>query len=326
MALPTLAISNTTVSGAGYGGDMAVQLHVAFSSVVSGVCAVDAQPFACATTWFPDEPLVEQRPGSGVSSCRGCPPQTVGLFGASATLAFDHCRATPEVVDVGMLPDYPRRTCGGEGGQPGCLDDTTNLYADRVHLRATSAASRAIVANTAALYAQLLTDSTRQMRVEMEAAPSDGAAHGACLAHMHGATVPPDAPPPPPLKPATVRGGLRSFSQAAYGAQPSAGWAAEGLLYVPSGCHAARCALHVALHDCGTRAAPWAPPRGSLSASEVALAAFAEARGIVLLLPRLQSLEAAAAGTPNGGGSGGDAPPADALDVRRGCWDVFGQL
>ena len=48
-----------TVSGSGDGADMAVQLHVAFSRTISGACLRDAQPFHCATTRFPGEPLVD---------------------------------------------------------------------------------------------------------------------------------------------------------------------------------------------------------------------------------------------------------------------------
>lgn len=45
-------------------------------------------------------------------------------------------RKTPEVVDVGKLPDWPRRNCGHPFA-PDCLDDVVNMYQSRVYLQVT---------------------------------------------------------------------------------------------------------------------------------------------------------------------------------------------
>ena len=135
-----------TVSGAGNGADMAVQLHVAFSRTISGACLRDAQPFHCATTRFPAEPLVDASHIATQLCDRRCE--------SGRTLRFDHCRHDPASIDVGMLPDYPRRACGGDsslddgGGRvDGCLDDPRFLGESRVYLA--PGADAAVTASTA---------------------------------------------------------------------------------------------------------------------------------------------------------------------------------
>ena len=143
-----LALRNMriTVSGAGNGADMAVQLHVAFSRTISGACLRDAQPFHCATTRFPAEPLVHASHTARQLCDRRCE--------SGRTLRFDHCRHDPASIDVGMLPDYPRRACGGDSGPAdgggrvdGCLDDPRFLGESRVYLA--PGADAAVTASTA---------------------------------------------------------------------------------------------------------------------------------------------------------------------------------
>ena len=135
-----------TVSGAGNGADMAVQLHVAFSRTISGACLRDAQPFHCATTRFPAEPLVDASHTARQLCDQRCE--------SGRTLRFDHCRHDPASIDVGMLLDYPRRACGGESGLDdgggrvdGCLDDPRFLGESRVYLA--PGADAAVTASTA---------------------------------------------------------------------------------------------------------------------------------------------------------------------------------
>ena len=54
-----VAPNSTTVSGYSYGGDMAVQVHVAFSKTIKGVCGFAAQPVYCAATLFTREAQTE---------------------------------------------------------------------------------------------------------------------------------------------------------------------------------------------------------------------------------------------------------------------------
>jgi hypothetical protein len=130
-ALPRLSMdpNGTTVSGFSYGGDMAVQAHVAYSKTIKGVCGFAAQPVYCAATHFTREPTVSKSSPAGEGSpfCDGCIDPLV-------TNRFDHCRRTPAVVDVGKLPDWPRRNCG-QPFRANCLDDVIHMYDSRVYLQ-----------------------------------------------------------------------------------------------------------------------------------------------------------------------------------------------
>lgn len=99
---------------------MAIQAHVAWSATIKGVCAFAAQPIYCAVQRFTRETQISptSSQAQGVPFCDGCDP--------GFTLAFDHCRQTPRVVDVGKLPDWPRRNCG-HPFRPNCLDDVINM-------------------------------------------------------------------------------------------------------------------------------------------------------------------------------------------------------
>ena len=57
----------------------------------------------------------------------------------SCSVCVDGQRTTlqnhPQVVDVGKLPDYPRRACGNTFPiRPECIDDPANLFAARVFI------------------------------------------------------------------------------------------------------------------------------------------------------------------------------------------------
>jgi hypothetical protein len=73
-----------------------------------------------------------------LSSCLQLQTHTI----PGTTLPFDHCRVTPEVVDVGKLPDWPRRNCG-HPFRPDCLDDVVAMYECRVYLQVRQAHRRA---------------------------------------------------------------------------------------------------------------------------------------------------------------------------------------
>ena len=103
-----------------------------------------------------------------------------------------------------------------------------------------------------------------ELPTNTSAQPYDGP--GACLRHLYEGAL----RPPAPVSAASAR----PFAQQPFGAAAADGWAEEGLVYVPAACAAAgaRCALHVHLHDCGTRDAPVAPPGASLGEVEAEFA------------------------------------------------------
>jgi hypothetical protein len=82
---------------------------------------------------------------------------------------------------------------------------------------------------------------------------------------------------------------VTTFDQTVF--STAAQWAKEGLLYIPKGCKDTQCRLHVMMHDCGTREKHYLPPATELSSDEQEFAKYAEANNIILLLPRLSSIE-----------------------------------
>jgi poly(3-hydroxybutyrate) depolymerase len=93
--LPPLNIDprGITVSGISSGADFAVNLHVAHSSVISGVGVFAGQAYHCAVTRFRKDSL---RPASDdVPVCDGCPAgQTIGCRSPSS---FAHMSAVSVV-------------------------------------------------------------------------------------------------------------------------------------------------------------------------------------------------------------------------------------
>jgi len=159
--LPKLNIDPKSVwiAGCSHAGDFAHQFHVAYSSLVTGACIFAGQPYHCATTYFTKDQLVVKTNSSSVPNCDGCPP----FF----TLVYDHCKNHPQWVDVGKLPDYPRRHCGQNSIQENCIDDVKHLFDSRVFLfRGTHDRCylEGAVANVQALYYQLLTNPGKQVK------------------------------------------------------------------------------------------------------------------------------------------------------------------
>jgi hypothetical protein len=144
MRLAPLNIDPATVTAAGLGNsaDFAHQFHIAYSSMVSGACLFSGQPFNCAVAGFPQD-VPHAEPVTPASKAKhGCP----GCFNCSdscttqsthpgMSLAFDHCKRFPAVVDVGSLVDYPRRACGQDPIQSQqCFDDVNFLKHSRVFI------------------------------------------------------------------------------------------------------------------------------------------------------------------------------------------------
>eukprot|EP00472_Partenskyella_glossopodia_P010845 CAMPEP_0197538406 /NCGR_PEP_ID=MMETSP1318-20131121/59630_1 /TAXON_ID=552666 /ORGANISM="Partenskyella glossopodia, Strain RCC365" /LENGTH=389 /DNA_ID=CAMNT_0043096809 /DNA_START=20 /DNA_END=1186 /DNA_ORIENTATION=- len=147
-------------AGCSHAGDFAHQMHITWSSLVGGACVFSGQPYHCAAKMFPGDELVEASVESSVPNCDGCPD--------GKTLVYDHCKNHPEWVDVGMLPDYPRRICGQNPiTKTECIDDVENLRDDRVYLfRPTHdrCYRTGAVANVQALYGQMLNSPQQQIK------------------------------------------------------------------------------------------------------------------------------------------------------------------
>lgn len=245
------------------GGDMAIQFHVAFSESVAGVCGYDAQPYHCAAT----------------------------KFSRDAPYSADHCRAHPEWVDVGKLPDYPRRTCGN-GGKKGCLDDVVGLYNTSVYLAHTNCSAPAdVVVNTAAMYAQMLTEPQAQSRYVDKCGAPGGDAAAECLATVFAGLAPPAA--------AGQDGALTEFDQTPFVDESKSGLADQGWIYVPQACQAGgACRLAVLFHGPGGCADP--PPANDTYSR------YAEGASIVLLRPCAAPAAGGAGGWDSSGALGSD--------------------
>ena len=283
-ALP-IAAGSVTTSGISAGGYMAVQFHVAHSSLVNGVGVVAAGPYYCA----------ENSLRHALGRCmQGDEPIAVDqLVGITSELA---------------LTDH--------------IDPIANLASDRVwifHGAADPVVARPVVDALQAYY-ELLVDPRGVQRTDLAAAghtfptatknlldcgTTDTPFIGSCgvdgarqmLEHLYGSFGAQAA--------GVKRGTLQQFSQAAYATAADAdGFAARGWLYIPATCSgngaAGRCRLHVAFHGCKQGASfvndAFVQQAGYLAA--------ADAGRIVVLFPQVE-------------------PSFQPLNPN-GCWDWWG--
>jgi poly(3-hydroxybutyrate) depolymerase len=278
---------STTVSGLSAGGAMAVQFHVANSSLVSGAGVLAAGPYYCA----------ENSLRYALGRCmQGDDPIAVDeLVGLTSQLALD-----------------------------ARIDPIANLANDRVwifHGGRDEVVGKPVVDALQAYY-ELLVDPRGVVRTELPAAghtfptaasnlqdcsKTDTPFIGNCgvdgartlLEHLYGKFAAGKGKPQP--------GTLEQFSQADYArATGAAGLAPRGWLYVPAACRgegdpaSPRCRLHVAFHGCKQGASyvkdAFVRRAGYLEA--------ADAGGIVVLFPQVE-------------------PSFQPLNPN-GCWDWWG--
>ena len=310
ISLPVLNISTIAVAGCSHAADFSHQFHVAYSSLVDGACIFSGQPYHCAVTRFPGDPLVEQSPSSSVPRCDGCPP--------GKTLVYDHCKNHPQFVDVGKLPDYPRRACGQNPIRlTECIDDPRHLFDARAYLfRGTHDRCylKGAVANVHALYSQMVTDPASQLKFVdtypfphtlptnstpyfNSSTPAGFDGPGECLRWVFDA---------PLLAGDAKPGNVHEFNQSAFMDVGDAGTGLRerGWVYIPEMCHSARCRLVML------------PSGGECDGAmldEWDWLKYGEANGVVVLQPCV-------------GGPVDAARFPAATEVQRGLLDVYGQL
>ncbi len=266
--LPRLPVAGdgVTVSGLSSGGYMAVQFHVAWSSLVHGAGVIAAGPYYCAED--------------------------------SMRRALGRCMAGGEPIPTGELAGATSRVALEEAIDPiaGLADDRVWLF----HGQADSTVDKSVVDALAEYYA-LFVSPSNIVRVEHPTAahtfPTDSPAAGPCgqseppylgrcgldgaralLEHLYG-----------PLRPARApaAGELTEFDQRPYAARGgSESFAAQGWLFVPRQCRTgatAHCRLHVVFHGCrqGSSFVGDAFVRGA------GYLGTAAANDIVLLFPQL---------------------------------------
>jgi len=237
--------AHVIVGGHSNAADFAHQIHIAFSKTVSGVCMFAGAPYHCAVTRFAGDSLIDADGGGArgsVPTCSNCPK--------GKTLIYDKCKSKPWLVDVGMLPDYPRRVCrNNKMPEHDCLDSVDNLRQKRhrVYLQRglrDKCYLKGSVANVEALYAQLLDDPGTQIHFNntlnlphaipkpgkyAEAPDYDGP--GECIRHtiLGGKEVRSREP--------FEQSNIYQFDQTKFkGYDPWVGWNEFGWLYVPKAC------------------------------------------------------------------------------------------
>ena len=285
LATLPIAAGSVTTSGISAGGYMAVQFHVAHSSLVSGVGVVAAGPYYCAENSLRhalgrcmkgDEPIAVDELAGLTSEFA-----LAGRIDPIANLANDrvwifHGGADPVVAKpvVDALQAYYELFVNPDGVQ-------RNELADAGH--------------TFPAAAKGLQDCGKTETPFVGSCGVDGARQ--MLEHLYGAFG---------AQATGVRQGtLVHFSQASYATAADAdGFAERGWLYVPAACSgngtAGRCRLHVAFHGCKQGASfvndAFVQQAGYLAA--------ADAGRIVVLFPQVE-------------------PSFQPLNPN-GCWDWWG--
>ena len=230
-----VAADSVTVSGFSAGGFMAVQFHVAHSSLVQGVGVFAAGPYYCAENSLSD--------------------------------ALGRCMRGDGEIPADQLASLTSQLALDEE-----IDPIAGLASDKVflwHGGADDVVARSVVDAAHAYYATLVAPASIA-RVELERAahtfPADDPSLPACdvtaepfvgqcgyagartmFQHLYGL--------PPAEDSALKPGDLRVVDQSPYvKASGAAGMAARGWLYVPQACSGqgkpGRCRLHVAFHGC----------------------------------------------------------------------------
>ncbi|CAB3799365.1 hypothetical protein LMG28614_04950 [Paraburkholderia ultramafica] len=297
--LPALNIdiSQTSVSGISSGGFMAVQLAVAYSSIIKGVGVVAAGPYYCSQ----NDLLI------ATSRC-SCTIQP-----ASA------CQVTLTSADVPKLVSFTKASSASHA-----IDDVANIAGQ--HIVTISGAADAtvpppVVNQLQAFYAALGVPAQNVSKIELAdaghtmptmnygvaCAKSESPFIGKCRVdgakQILGWIYGPDPLVPPSAT--TQKGRFVRFDQSRYlpASRPSSftwmtGMDTTGWLYVPGACDAgASCRLHVALHGCeqGQDYLPLSPSPGGLFygttfVRHAGYAQWADNNRIVVLFPQAVSI------------------------------------
>jgi poly(3-hydroxybutyrate) depolymerase len=282
LPLPALAADseNLTVSGLSSGGFMAVQFHVAHSSLVRGAGVLAGGPYYCAK-------------GSAVRALSSC--------------------MSPNFLFPTPSPENAREEMEKQAAA-GHIDPPVNLRESRVWLLSggkDQIVSDTVVDMTHAFYLQWLPETAivRERLPEaghaMIAPQAEGAgacatnappyinrcgdfdAPGRLLTHLLGTLLP---------KAQTADGELLIFRQDEFAA-PETGMAGAAYLYIPSGCRAGGCRIHVAFHGCRQSAATI----GETYARKSGYNQWAESNRLIMLYPQTSNSKDA-----------------------NGCWDWWG--
>jgi poly(3-hydroxybutyrate) depolymerase len=287
-ALP-IAPDSVTVSGLSAGGFMAVQLHVALSSLVHGAGVFAGGPFYCAQ--------------NSLSEALGTCMKGDGDIDPDALVAMTSQLALDEEIDpiANLHDDRAFIFHGGADtvvAKP-VIDALQGYYATLVNPDAIAREELANAGHTFPTARAGLNACDISGKPFIGSCNYDGARR--MLEHLYGLL------PAAAAQDARPAGTLTQFDQQPYAEQfGSAGLATRGWLYVPKGCAEAgadarrTCRLHVALHGCKQGASYV----GEDFMRKSGYLAAADAGSVIVLFPQVQ-------------------PSFQPLNPN-GCWDWWG--
>jgi poly(3-hydroxybutyrate) depolymerase len=238
-------ISQTSVSGVSSGAAMAVQMHVAHSSIMRGVGVIAGVAYGCAD---PRLPLVglDNRVARGLACMEGR-----DSFGGSAGAAFSVDRTADAAQVPGAIDDpavnLPRQKIwlfsGYNDGmvRRGAMEAVAEYYkhyvnAGNVFYQTENRAPHALIT---AGYGTTCLDfrSPYINNCQYDAA-------GLLLKHIYGSLNPPNK---------KLTGSFKTFNQRDFvdgGIPALVGLASRGYAYVPKACKTETCRVHIVLHGC----------------------------------------------------------------------------
>ena len=340
--LPRLdIIGPASASGISSGADLAPMLHIAYSDVFFASGAFAGQAYGCAVHAFDGEPreacaaqpASQRGPGcvglasTGAAPCEGC-------GAAGTTVAYDHCKKTPAIIQVARLQRWAEAAAARGDIAPLARLREARVYTyrgtrDSVYLPG-------CVNQTGAFFAPYVAQPQRQILFEAgvpsqhsqpsidPAVPRDSCGNytiggmqncgydgvGAMLQHFYD-----NALSAPPAGATADPARLLNFSQDAYGNASAqfGGLATTGFAYIPARCApgaAQPCRVHVALHGCGQSYVT--PRQGLLYPLLGGYAPWADANGFVMLFVQ-------------GGGFAERGWSTPAAQVMAACHDAYGQ-
>ncbi len=292
--LPALGVDlrQTSVSGTSSGGFMAVQFHVAHSSLVRGVGVIAGGPYFCAQ-------------GSAAGAMLNCmqpsrfTPMPATEVLAAVTAAF---AASGQVDSTANLAGA--RVWLFSGTMDRTVSPSVVDAARRYYLEFVPAANVASVDTVPAGHAMVTADAGGACEVTTPPFINDCDfdAAGKLLEHIYGALAPPAAKPEGQL----VRFDQREFAN---GNAYAVSLADRGFAYVPKACETGGCRAHVAFHGCRQAA----ESIGEQFVRESGYMRWADSNRLVLLFPQTSARNGW------GGGWGGNF-----VFNPRACWDWWG--
>lgn len=249
--VPSLAaygvdLQQTSVSGVSSGAGMAVQIHIAHSSIMRGIGVIAGVAYDCADSRLP---LVAQRVARGLECIEGNPP-----YGGADGAAFSVARTTDATNVLGAIDDptmnLPRQKVWlfsgyNDGEVRRAAMDALALYYEHyidpsnIFYKTNNHAPHALVtANYGGPCLSLTSDFINNCGYD---------AAGRMLEHIYGRLNPPVS--------GIASTSIQTFDQSEFvgGRDPgTVGLADTGYLYVPAACQTKTrpCRVHVVFHGC----------------------------------------------------------------------------